>query len=134
MDPISEYLYQIGLGVASNAIYDFLKSHVGSSRQSVESGLENIIRMHNVNVTAHTIIEALATKGLLVIQGSNLYAPDGLVFGSTGQGTSIVGNNSRLATENTAIEAGHGAFIQTNGNAQIVQGSDGSIRFYAGPN
>ena len=80
---------------------------------------------------ASTVIDALARNGLLVIEGSRLHAPQALIFGSV-SGSAIAGNNTRLSTDKTAIEAGGGAFVQTQGNAQIRQNPDGSISFHVG--
>lgn len=80
---------------------------------------------------AETVISALARDGFLSIQGSHLYARDGLVFGSQ-IGAAIAGNDSILETSKTSIVTGKGASIQTQGNAQIRQNHDGSITFYTG--
>ena len=136
MDPILTILSQIGLGVASNAVYDYLKMKFATSgasinRSSLESELQNVITVSGATVRASTVIDALARNGFLVIEGSHLHGPQGLIFGSV-QGSTIAGNNTRLSTDKTAIDAGAGAFIKTEGNSQIRQNPDGSISFHVG--
>jgi len=87
--------------------------------------------MHGVSMRAETVISSLAQNGFLVIQQSHLHGNLGLTFGSV-QGSAVVGNDSTLTTKNTAITAGCGAFLETQGNAQIRQNSDGSISFHVG--
>lgn len=89
--------------------------------------------MHGVSMHAETVISALAQNGFLVIQQSHLHGNQGLTFGSV-QGSAVVGNNSALTTNNTAITAGSGAFLETQGNAQVRQNADGSISFHVGEN
>lgn len=133
MDPLLNVLSQLGLGLATNAIYDLLKGLAGKSvsTQQVAQEIQNRINMCGVSMRAETVINALAQSGLLVIQQSHLHANQGLTFGSV-QGRAIVGNNSALTTNNTAITAGSGAFMETNGNAQVRQNPDGSISFHVG--
>lgn len=133
MDPLLNVLGQLGLGVATNAVYDLVKGLVGknASAQQVAQEIQNRIDMNGVSMRAETVINALVQSGLLVIQQSHLHANQGLAFGSV-QGRAIVGNNSALTTNNTAITAGSGAFMETNGNAQVRQNPDGSISFHVG--
>ena len=133
MDPLLTILSQLGLGLATNAIFELLKGLAGksASAQQITQDIQNRINMHGVTVRAETVISALAQNGFLVIQGSHLHANESLVFGSV-QGSAVVGNNSALTTNNTAITAGSGAFMETQGNAQVRQNSDGSISFHVG--
>ena len=126
---------QMGVGVASSAVYDYLKKLASKStdRKTVESNVQNILQIQGVQMRASTIIDALINDGYLVITSSDLYAPDSIAFG-TRQGTAIVGDNSRLHTDRTSIDAGQGAFIKTEGNAQVRQNPDGSISFHVGKN
>lgn len=135
MDHILSFLSQLGLGVASNAVYDYLKRKFATGsvvdRATLEAEVQNIIRLSGVTMNAATVIDALARNGLLIIEGSRLHAPQALIFGSV-HGSAIAGNNTRLSTDKTAIEAGGGAFVKTQGNAQIRQNPDGSISFHVG--
>ena len=136
MDPILNVLTQIGLGVASNSVYDFLKKKFATAgasidRASLESGLQNVITVSGAAMRASTVIDALAQRGLLIIQGSHLHGPQGLTFGSI-QGSAIAGNNTRLSTDKTAIDTGPGAFVKTEGDSQIRQNPEGSISFHVG--
>lgn len=134
MDPLFDLLGQLGLGLATNAIYDLLKltARGPADRQHLETQIENQIRLHGVTMKASTVIDAVAQRGFITIQGSHLYAPTALAFGSQ-VGGSVVGNNSTLRTDKTAITAGAGAQMSTQGNAQVRQNPDGSISFHTGP-
>ena len=135
MDPLLTTLTQLGLGLATNAVYDILKGLAGKSAdtQDIANEIQNKINMYGISMRAETVIKALARNGLLVIQQSHLHGNNGLVFGSL-QGGAVVGNNSALTTNNTAITAGAGAFMETQGNAQVRQNPDGSISFHVGEN
>lgn len=132
MDPLT-ILGQIGLGTASNAVYDFLKSRFMSTAQlsTVEfsTELQNIIDVNGVTMTAESVIEALATQGIIKIENTTMSAPSCIVIGAAG-GKTLWGNNSIASTDNTSIVAGSGSRIETTGNAKIIQHPDGSIRFY----
>ena len=134
MDPLL-ILKELGLGLATNVVYDFLKSLVEkpASRQQVVNEIQNRINLYGVSANAETIINALVQNGSLTINKSNLHADQGIVFGSGSlQGKAVFGNNSAMTTKKTAITAGSGAFIEMSGNAHIVHNSDGSISFHVG--
>lgn len=135
MDPLLTTLGQLGLGLATNAVYDVIKGLAGKSAntQQVAQEIQNRIDMHGISMRAETVINALAQNGFLIIQQSHLHGNQGLTFGSV-QGSAVVGNNSALTTNNTAITAGSGAFMETQGNAQVRQNADGSISFHVGEN
>ena len=99
---IVDLLQQMGLGVAANAAYDFLKPFVGRpvDPSTLQTGLQNIIRLQGVKMDAATVINALAQKGYLSVQGSRLHGEQGLVFGSI-QGGALAGNKTRLSTSST---------------------------------
>ncbi len=133
MDPLHSLLGQMGLGMATNAIYDLLKSLAAKpvEQATLVAEVQNRINLHGVTMRADTVISALTQNGYLSIQGSHLYAPTSLVFGSQ-VGGAMAGNNSTLQTSKTSIAAGAGAFIETQGNAQVRQNPDGSISFHTG--
>lgn len=133
MDPLLNVLGQLGLGIATNAVYDLLKRLTGmnASTQQVAQEIQNQINMNGVSMHAETVINALVKGGFLVMQQSHLNANQGLVFVSV-DGRAIVGSNSTLTTKNTAITAGLGSFMETNGNAQVRQNPDGRISFHVG--
>ncbi len=134
MDPLLNLLGQLGLGLATNAIYDVLKKAVTghAERIQVEQQIEDCIRLHGITMKAATVIDAVAQNGFIAIQGSHLYAPSAIAFGSQ-VGGAVVGHNSTLRTDKTAITAGAGAHMSTQGNAQVRQNPDGSISFHTGP-
>ena len=133
MDPVLTLLSQLGLGLATNAVYDLLKSLADKplEQKVLLEEIQNRINLNGVTMRAETVISALTQNGFLSIQRSHLYAPTGLVFGSQG-GTAIAGNSTTLQTSKTSIVAGQGASIQTQGNAQVRQNPDGSISFHTG--
>lgn len=126
MDPIS-ILSQLGLGVASNAIFDFLKSRLLSPTPGpqLQAELQNIIDLNGVQMRAETVIEALARNGVIRIVNSSMHANESLSIGAQG-GLAIWGDNSVASTDKTAIVAGSGATIRATGNAKVVQHPDGS--------
>lgn len=126
-------LAQLGLGLATNAIYDLLKSCAGKevSAKDVGAAIQNQINLHGVSMNAETVIRALSENGFISIKGSHLHANDSIVFGSVVGGASM-GNNSELTTNKTAIHASGDASMNTVGNAQVRQNPDGSISFHTG--
>jgi len=70
MDPLFDLLGQLGLGLATNAIYDLLKLTVTApaDREHLEQQIENQIRLHGVTMKASTVIEAVAQHGFITIQ------------------------------------------------------------------
>ncbi|MCE2745650.1 MAG: hypothetical protein LW710_07055 [Burkholderiales bacterium] len=135
MDPLFSTLAQLSLGLATNAVYDLLKGLTGKSvdTQNVVQEIQDRINMYGVSMHAESVISALAQSGFLVIQQSHLHGNQGLSFGSF-RGKAVVGNNSSLKTNSTVITAGSGAFLETQGNAQVRQHVDGSISFHVGDN
>ncbi len=133
MDPLHDVLLQFGLGLATNGVYDILKSAIQSRANiaSTKKALSNQLRAHGINVEASTIICVLAEKGIITITESHLYAPKAIAFGSQ-EGETWVGDNSSTVTDKTKIDAGKGAFIHTKGSAQVRQNPDGSISFHVG--
>ena len=77
MDGLYELLGQMGLGVATNAIYDYLKGLLGAnpSKQEVTDAIQNLINMSGVDMKASTVISALAENGFLVINNSHVHDP-----------------------------------------------------------
>lgn len=133
MSNLFEVLGSLGLGLATNAIYDLLKvtAEKPMPKARLEAAMQDRINLHGVKMTAATVIEALASRGYLSIQGSDLYAPTALAFGSI-SGGAIVGDGSVMRTDRSATVAGPGAFAETVGNAQIRHNPDGSISFHVG--
>ncbi len=132
MDPLLALLGELGLGVASNAVYDFLKTKlVKAEKQQANQELSNILKLHGVNIDAETVISALASKGFISIDSSHIYAKESISFGSV-VGSAVAGNNTTLRTDKTAVVMGQGAYIQTQGNAQMQLNKEGSITFHVG--
>lgn len=126
-------LGQLGLGLATSAIYDLLKGCAGKEvpAKALEAEIQNQINLHGITMRAETVIRALSDNGFISIKGSHLHANDSIVFGSVVGGASM-GNNSKFTTNNTAIHASGNASMHTIGNAQVRQNPDGSITFHTG--
>lgn len=131
MDQLLQTLQQLGLGLATNAVYDlikhkFAKPNATIDKNQIESEIQNTINLNGVHVEAATVINVLAKDGFIKIEGSHLHGPDGLVLGGL-KGRTEAGNNTQLTTDKSAIVAGVGASIKTQGNAQIRMGAGGDI-------
>ena len=72
----------------------------------------------------------MAKNGDIIIQGTNIYAPQAVNMASS-RGTQLIfGNNSVSSTDKTKIETGEGAHVVATGGAGIRQNEDGSISFF----
>jgi hypothetical protein len=131
---MDQLLLQLGLGVASNAIYDFLKSYFQNTapftKETLKVDLASFLHVQGADIKAEKIIEFLAQNGDIKIEGSTIFAANSITMFSQ-KGTNLVfGNESTSSTEKTKIDTGKGAFIQAQGGAGIKQNEDGSISFY----
>lgn len=65
MDQLLNLLSQLGLGIATNAIYDLIKSSASKPIEQEELLLEiqNRINLSGVNMRADTVISALSQNG-----------------------------------------------------------------------
>ena len=88
------------------------------------------MRVDGADIKAETIITFLAQRGDIVITGSRIYAAEKIEMGSALGTKFVFGYNSSSSTSKSSIQAGHGAFIQCQGGAKIVQNFDGCISFY----
>jgi hypothetical protein len=132
-DPYLATLQALGLGVAGNAVYDFVKQQVARpiQRDTLRANLDSFLNMHGVSVRASTIIDAFVDAGLLSIAGSALYAPNKIMMGAGPGAVFSFGHNSVSQTDKTAIHA-HGNAELVGSNAAVVQNPDGSISFLVG--
>ena len=116
---VESVLEQLGVGVLTNGIYDLLRK-LGAKRTSLltfNEAVQDCINVYGVSMKAKTIVSALAKKGILQIDGSQLEANQALIFGSEGGTAKITG--STLGTATTTIEVGSDAQIDTSGHAHI---------------
>lgn len=126
------YLAQLGVSVSSSVIYDLIKSAISNhnDKNLVTKELASKLDVAGADIKATNIIEFLAQHGDIRIVNSKIYAPDSITMAST-VGTSFsFGQNSESATNKTAILAQGNSQIVGHNGAKIVQGVDGSIRFY----
>lgn len=131
---MEQLLLQLGLGITSNAIYNFLKDfftkNPKADRSQLESELVSFLNIQNANIVAGKIITFLAQNGDIKIEGASICANDSISMFSSKNTKVTFGNNSSSTTKNTKIEAGNDAFIQGQGGAGIKQNEDGSISFF----
>ncbi len=136
MEPMT-ILGNLGLGVATNAVYDFLKSRLLSfnppTAEQLATELQNVIDLTGVKASAATVINALASHGIITIRQSQLHGPQGVIIGAV-NGQAFFGDNSVSSTDKTAIHAnGIGTGIKIQGTGAVKQNADGSISFHTGP-
>lgn len=132
---MEQLLLSFGINIASNAIYDFLKTTFSENETLNEAELKiklsSFLNIQNSNIVADKIVNFLANNGDIRIEGTNVYANDSISMFSSKDTNFVFGNGSSSTTKNTKIEAGNGAFIQGQGGAGIKQNEDGSISFFA---
>lgn len=132
---MEQLLLQLGLGVTSSAIYEFLKNFFAKNPQAdkfqFKNALSSFLNIQNANIIADKIIIFLAQNGDIRIEGTSIFANDSISMFSTKNTKFTFGNNSSSTTKSTKIEAGKGTFIQGQGGAGIKQNEDGSISFFA---
>lgn len=70
MDPLLSCLSQLGLGLATNALYDLIKSLTGKhvSAQEFVREVQNKITQHGVSVSTETVVNALTQNGFLSVR------------------------------------------------------------------
>ena len=129
-----EELQGLGISVSASAFVEFLKAYFESRKTSTpeefEQNLDSFLKIQDISVSAATVINAFAAKGLLSIQGSTLFAPQQITMGAGYGATFVFGDNSVSSTNSTAIHAQGNAQI-VGSNASVVQ-SEGSINFMVG--
>lgn len=132
---MEQLLLQLGLGVTSNAIYDFLKNFFAKTTKVDKTHLQNdlasFLNIQNATVVADKIITFLAQNGDIRIEGTYVYANNSIFMVSSKNTRFTLGNKSSTVTKNTKIDVGKGAFIQGQGGAGVRQNEDGSISFFS---
>lgn|SRR3990167_3956518 len=130
---LEQFLLQIGINLSSSFIYDVVKSYFTKEKNPTIEGLKtqlsSRLNIENANIKADNIIQFLADHGDINISGSQIYASKSIMMASSQDTKFTFGNNSTSKTDKTSIEAGHGAQIQGQGGARIIQDEDGTIKF-----
>lgn len=131
---LEQLLIQLGLNISSSFVYDVVKSYFKKETNHTVEGLKaelsSRLNIEGADIKSNNIINFLAENGDITISGTQIYASKSITMASS-QGTKFTfGNNSKSTTDKSSIEAGHGAQIQGQGGARIVQDEDGSIKFY----
>jgi len=131
---LEQLLIQLGLNLSSSFVYDVIKEYFKKEKNPTVEGLKtelsSSLDIEGAEIKSNNIINFLAENGDITISGTQVYASKSITMTSS-QGTKFTfGNNSKSTTDKSSIEAGHGAQIQGQGGARIVQDEDGSIKFY----
>lgn len=137
MDPLIAALAQLGVSLASSAIYDaaktFIKRTPGTAPGDLAQALKEqfpSLTLDGASVVAQTVIDFFAERGFIDINGTSIYAANAVWMRSS-PGTALTfGHGSTSSTEKTRISAGEGAEARMTGGAQIRQNDDGSITFH----
>ncbi len=130
---MNELLLSLGVNIASNAVYDFLKSALDTpltTRAQLVDRLSSQLNIANARIAAERIIDFAAQNGDINISGSYIYATDSITMSSASGTRFTFGNNSTSKTSSSEISAGQGATIVGQGGARIQQNPDGSISFF----
>ena len=130
-----EILQSFGVSVSASTFFQFMKNYLGTRTsehvKEFETQLQSFLDINGANVRASTVINMFASRGLLQIQKSILYAPEKITIGAREKAQFIFGNDSTSSTDRTRIEAKGNAQI-IGKNATIVQNPDGSISLLVG--
>lgn len=130
---MNELLLSLGVNIASNAIYDFLKSALTQqklTKDQLADQLSKYLNITNARIVADKIIDFAAQNGDININGTYIYANDSITMKSVSGTKFTFGNNSTSKTSTSEISAGSGASIEGQGGAQVRQNPDGSISFH----
>lgn len=131
MDQLTLLLSQLGINIASSAIYDLITlSKRPNSVHEIENYLASNFQIENAAIKAETIVTFLAKHGDIVISNTNIYASKEVHLQSS-PGTRLTMTGSTSNTDKTSIQVGGGAQIIAQGGAHIRQGDDGSISIFA---
>jgi hypothetical protein len=138
MIDLADVLANLGFGVASNAIYDVIKSYFMNNPAPTVAGLEqalrNVIVANKMTVRAATVINMLAQSGAIVIKDSSLFAPHQIFYVAQNGARVFFGGTGTSATDATAISSrGRDSGMSLIGSAEVRQNADGSISFHTGP-
>ncbi|MCT4559825.1 MAG: hemagglutinin repeat-containing protein [Crocinitomicaceae bacterium] len=130
---MNELLLSLGVNIASSAVYDLLKSAIGTTttREQLIERIASQLDIKNAKIAADKIIEFAAQNGDITIEGTSIYAADSITMRSASGTKFTLGNNSSSKTSTSEINVGFGAKIEGTGGAKIVQNPDGSISFFA---
>jgi hypothetical protein len=128
-----ELLLSLGVNLASSAVYDLLKSALGTAvtREQLVERIASQLNITNAKIAADRIIDFAAQNGDITISGTSIYAANSITMRSASGTKFSFGDNSSSKTSSSEITAGHGARIEGTGGAKIVQNPDGSISFFA---
>jgi hypothetical protein len=128
---LRENIIQAGIDAIEELISYLANTFSSSAKVSTEKftkDLSNQLYLKGIQVESGRLISILAKNGILTLDGSSLYAKEGLRFGATG-GKAILGNNSSISTSKSSIHAGQGMSMTATGRAFIDMQSNGDIIF-----
>src|SRR5713101_7565633 len=83
---VAGVLANLGMGITSNAAYDYLKDKFKGrtevSASELQGAIGDYLIINKVNADAGTVMEILAKQGVIQVTGSNLYEPLSLTMGA----------------------------------------------------
>lgn len=127
-----EMLAGIGVGIASNTIYDFVKSKVSLPPKELAKAIVTEfpqISIDNAEIIATKAIHLAANGGNVVVNQSHITAGTSATISSAAGNSFSVQNQSKISAKSSSINVGQGASIHGNGGAVIHQDADGNITF-----
>ncbi|MFA4846398.1 MAG: hemagglutinin repeat-containing protein [Patescibacteria group bacterium] len=130
---ITPLLKELGVGIASSAVYDAVRGYFRSTTAPTIAGLKETVRpilnIAGADVVADRVIDFLARNGDIRIVGTSIYASESITMSSSRDTRFDFGHGSTSRTDKSSIAAGLGANITGTGGAKIEQTKDGGIRF-----
>jgi len=126
---MEQFLLSLGINLASNAIYDLLKST--TSKDELIDRIASQLSITDAKINAEKIIEFAAKNGDIIISGSSIAASNKITLNSNFGTKFCIKDNCVSQTSSTKIVVGKDASIIGTGGAKIVQNSDGSISFFS---
>lgn len=131
---MQELLIQLGLNFASSYIYDAFKycrsKCLKPTIEDYKQELTSLIQVKDVELIARKIIEFAAKNGEIEISGSKIFADETIIYKSSARGKFELREGSISSTKLTQIRLGVDGRCMGQGNVEIVQSSDGSIKIH----
>lgn len=126
---LQDLLTSLGLNIASNAIYEFIKTFFAGKTNPTEEeckeALKAFLSIENAHIYSDKIIKFLAAKGDIIISGSSIFSGESITYESSSSTNFQIKNNTNSKTNHTSIEIGSGASIKGAGGASITQTDQG---------
>ncbi len=123
---IANLLEGLGAGVASNAVYDILKSALQRKVARSELAKElSTVFLNDADIVAEKFINACLQHGYIRFENTYLHAGDFIHFGNNSGSASFL--NGKMGTLNTEMNV-RGEMRATNTRIEL---KDGGVAFFA---